>query len=155
MDHSRPTSASSDTHVYHAECNTTVPRHDPIRSPSRQIEPSLLEEKTREAVDDSEEAWAVDPVNARNWSFSRKWTAVGVVSWTILEMVACLTLGMSGFFLYFLSTVGQFHDGSWFAGGCRPVQHHQSDIDRIDTFDLLVDICFRGKSSFSTSEDLL
>lgn len=91
MDHSRPTSASSDTHVHHAECNTTVPRHDPIRSPSRQIEPSLLEEKTREAVDDSEEAWAVDPVNARNWSFSRKWTAVGVVSWTILEMVACLT----------------------------------------------------------------
>jgi len=88
MDHSRPdttVSASSDTHVHYTECNITVPRHQPVRSPPSQIEPSLLEEKTRKVADDSEEAWEVDPTNARNWSFSAKWTAVGVVSWVISQ----------------------------------------------------------------------
>jgi len=31
------------------------------------------------AKDDLEDDWAMDPENARNWSFGKKWTAVSIV----------------------------------------------------------------------------
>ncbi|TFK72092.1 multidrug resistance protein 4 [Pluteus cervinus] len=43
-------------------------------------ESALPENKLEEAYENVEEDWEHDPINARNWSTRKKWTAVGVVS---------------------------------------------------------------------------
>ena len=51
--------------------------HDSINDiPEGDGESALpITDKPKEAVDD----WENDPDNARNWSFGKKWTAVGIV----------------------------------------------------------------------------
>lgn len=39
----------------------------------------LPTDKPEEAVGNLEDDWENDPDNARNWSFEKKWTAVGIV----------------------------------------------------------------------------
>ncbi|KAF5357193.1 hypothetical protein D9756_006598 [Leucocoprinus leucothites] len=74
------TSASSDTHVHHAESNIARPQPDSTQSPSRQIPSTLPQNKVEDSTENSEEDWEIDPANARNWSFGKKWTAVAIVS---------------------------------------------------------------------------
>ena len=41
------------------------------------------EDKVKEALKNLEDDWEKDPDNARNWSFGRKWTTIGIVSFYI------------------------------------------------------------------------
>ncbi|KAG9221707.1 hypothetical protein CCMSSC00406_0005620 [Pleurotus cornucopiae] len=43
-------------------------------------ESALPEDKKEEALENLEEDWEDDPLNPRNWSFGKKWTAVSIVS---------------------------------------------------------------------------
>lgn len=49
-----------------------------VISPGR-YESALPEDKKEEALERVEDDWADDPINPRNWSDGRKWTAAGVV----------------------------------------------------------------------------
>ncbi|KAF8887590.1 multidrug resistance protein 4 [Infundibulicybe gibba] len=71
-----PSVASSITDV--AE-KSEGPTQGPVRSPG-QGESAIPEDKVEEAVENIEGDWQDDPINPRNWSFRKKWTAVSIVS---------------------------------------------------------------------------
>ncbi|KAG5650905.1 hypothetical protein H0H81_010579, partial [Sphagnurus paluster] len=71
-----PRSTTSSFTVEH-EKNASPPK-EPL-SPGHG-ESALPEDKVEEAVENIEDDWEHDPANARNWSWGRKWTAVGIVS---------------------------------------------------------------------------
>jgi len=50
------------------------------REPPGHGESALPEDKEEEALENIEEDWENDPINPRNWSPGKKWTAVGIVS---------------------------------------------------------------------------
>lgn len=66
--------ASSLTHVHNSDGQLPEPVYSPGHGDS-----AFSEDKVEEAVENLEEDWENDPDNARNWSFRRKWTAVGIV----------------------------------------------------------------------------
>ncbi|KAF9051613.1 multidrug resistance protein 4 [Panaeolus papilionaceus] len=68
---------SSLTHVHNEESKVVAPRRE---ISSGHGGSALPEDKFEEAIENIEEDWENDPENPRNWIPSRKWTAVGVVS---------------------------------------------------------------------------
>lgn len=40
---------------------------------------AIPEDKKEEALENAEDDWAHDPINPRNWTPSKKWTAVSIV----------------------------------------------------------------------------
>lgn len=72
-------SASSDTHVQLTEKNAAKPPAGSLPPASERAESGLPPKKAEEDVDSLED-WEVDPANARNWGFGKKWRAVAIVS---------------------------------------------------------------------------
>ncbi|KAL0960065.1 hypothetical protein HGRIS_011713 [Hohenbuehelia grisea] len=70
--------ASSDTHVPTGRPTFHLPHHNTEHE--GRGESALPEDKKEEALENAEEDWEDDPINPRNWSFGKKWTAVAVVS---------------------------------------------------------------------------
>ncbi|KAF5381298.1 hypothetical protein D9615_008391 [Tricholomella constricta] len=74
MTHDDPNAVSSTASSVTVEHEKTPPAR-PMSGES-----ALPEDKVEEALENLEDDWENDPDNARNWSFSRKWTAVSIVS---------------------------------------------------------------------------
>ncbi|KAJ4473061.1 multidrug resistance protein 4 [Lentinula aciculospora] len=54
--------------------------HDPSRPPPGHGESAIPADKEEEEIENLQDDWEDDPVNARNWSFAKKWTCVAIVS---------------------------------------------------------------------------
>ncbi|KAJ3828255.1 major facilitator superfamily domain-containing protein [Lentinula raphanica] len=54
--------------------------HDPNHAPAGHGESAIPADKKEEEMENLQDDWEDDPANARNWSFSKKWTCVAIVS---------------------------------------------------------------------------
>jgi hypothetical protein len=70
--------ASSLTHVPSNEKSPVTPEL-PSKFHAGHGESALPDDKVEEALENREEDWENDPENARNWSLTKKWTAVSIV----------------------------------------------------------------------------
>lgn len=70
--------ASSLTHVQSNEKSSVTPEL-PSKFHAGHGESALPDDKVEEAFENIEEDWENDPENARNWSLTKKWTAVFIV----------------------------------------------------------------------------
>jgi hypothetical protein len=73
-------SSSSATHV-------SVSEKEVYDVPHGHGESALPGDKLEEAKENSIDDWEEDSENPRNWSFGKKWTAVGIVSFLVLGLV--------------------------------------------------------------------
>lgn len=69
--------ASSLTHVQSNEKSLVTPELPSFHAGHG--ESALPDDKLEEAIENTEEDWENDPENARNWSLTKKWTAVFIV----------------------------------------------------------------------------
>ncbi|KAJ3783432.1 multidrug resistance protein 4 [Lentinula aff. detonsa] len=54
--------------------------HDPNHAPPGHGESAIPADKQEEEIENLQDDWEDDPINARNWSFSKKWSCVAIVS---------------------------------------------------------------------------
>lgn len=80
-------SASPPRTVYNENSNTRVPNRDDVGEPhlpqlhsASAINDENLDDKIPDYLQQSEDEWQDDPVNPRNWSPARKWTATTVLA---------------------------------------------------------------------------
>jgi hypothetical protein len=80
---SRPGTAVSDSSTLESTAlpqalTTSITNGRVSTLPEDKLEESL-EEKREETAEAADNEWAQDPINPRNWSSGKKWTAVAIV----------------------------------------------------------------------------
>lgn len=90
----------------------------------RSTSQAIPEEKIEKVIENIED-WENDPENARNWSFRKKWTTVGIVSFINANQPLLLKT-IQGFGVYICVTTREFHDGTSPPRSGNQIRNHKS-----------------------------
>ena len=83
-----------------------------------------LEDKILDHLQQLEDEWQHDPVNPRNWSLAKKWTATTIVSPSIRTKYLIMRFNFgfrSAGDLHFCDSVSKFYYGTWIARPGRKI----------------------------------
>lgn len=134
-------SASPPRTVYNENSNTRVPNRDEVGEPhlpqlhsASAINDENLDDKIPDYLQQSEDEWQDDPVNPRNWSPARKWTATTVVSSFI--RIGYLTTRPnfgSACTLHVCDSISKFYHGTRIARCGHKIWYNRSNSHSVDS----------------------